>query len=178
VARVSPIEPLTKPRTVGWLSVRSTSTDGSCGVHGYPCQHPGVDVLGPAGTLVQAPEGGAVVTTATGASPPYVGYGPFLVVIHGDSGKYHLLAHLDPSANVVDVGERVEAGDVVGQTSSANHTHWEVRTLPVPPAGMTNIENNGDPEAWLSEDSSMLTLLLGAAAAFGIYYLFFRKRPR
>lgn len=170
MTRVSPIEPLTTPRTGGFLAVRSSAADGACGVHGYPCQHPGVDVLGKQGTLVQAPEGGTVKVVTNGASPPYEGYGPWVVVFLGDSGKYHLLGHLEPSANRVTVGQRVEAKQVVGATSSANHTHWEVRNKMVPPAGVTNQENNDDPVSWL-RGFSILTVGLVAFAGWGAYRL-------
>lgn len=158
------------PRTGAFLAVRSSPADGACGVHGYPCQHPGVDVLGPQGTLVASPEGGIVKVVASGSSAPYVGYGPWLIVILGDSGKYHLLGHLEPAANRVTVGQRVEAGDVVGATSSANHTHWEVRTKIVPPTGQTNQDNNVDPVGWLS-GVSLLTMAMVAFAGWGAYRL-------
>jgi murein DD-endopeptidase MepM/ murein hydrolase activator NlpD len=146
-----PIYPLIVGNNGAYKAVRSSSAQGSCGVHGYPCQHPGVDVNGAMGTEVHAPESGVIVAVANGAVAPFSGYGPWLVVIRGDSGKYHLLGHLDPaSASWGPVNTRVTAGDVIGRTSNANHTHWEVRTRLTPPAGQTNFDNNMDPVAWLS----------------------------
>lgn len=146
-----PIYPLEVGAHGAWLEVRATSADGSCGVHGYPCQHPGVDVAGAAGTPVVAPESGQIVLVGDGNSPPFVGYGPWFVVILGQGGQYHLLAHLEPmAASMGPMGATVTAGDQVGVTSSANHTHWEVRDQMVPPSGETNFDNNTDPLAWLS----------------------------
>lgn len=171
MARVSPITPLRMPRTGAFLARRASPADGACGVHGYPCLHPGVDVLGVKGTPVQAPEGGVVVVVADGTAMPFQGYGPWLVILQGDSGKFHLLGHLEPSANVVAKGQRVELGQVVGKTSSANHTHWEVRTMLTPGAGRTNQQNNEDPVSWLS-GWSIVTLALAGVATWGAYRLF------
>src|SRR5215470_7772971 len=128
-----PIWPLIIGSHGGWLEVRSSPADGACGVSGYPCRHPGVDVAGTAGTPVVAPESGTVVVAGDGASAPYVGYGPWFAVIQGDSGKFHLLGHLEPAAaGMAPVGQAVAAGQVVGTTSAANHTHWEVRAKAAP----------------------------------------------
>lgn len=169
----SPIYPLQIGSHGGWLEVRSTPADGSCGVHGYPCKHPGVDVAGVAGTSVVAPESGTVVAVGSGAAAPFVGYGPWFVIIQGDdSGKFHMLAHLDPVASsMAPMGAQVVAGDQIGVTSSANHTHWEVRDKVVPDfsAGEDNFTNNTDPLAWLSGASMGLVgtaLLVGGAALF------------
>ncbi len=172
-----PIWPLVVGANGGFLALRMSSAQGSCGVHGYPCQHPGLDVNGSAGTPVKAPEDGVVVTAADGSAPPWSGYGPWLAVIRGDkSGLYHLLAHLDPgSMAMAPIGLRVRAGTVVGRVSSANHTHWEVRKNITPPSGGTNATNNISPIEWLSRSSSSLwpTLIFGGAAILG--FLHWRK---
>lgn len=162
-----PIYPLEIGAHGGWLEVRSTAADGACGVHGYPCRHPGVDVAGVAGTPVVAPESGTVVMVADGTAAPFVGYGPWLAIILGDSGKFHLLAHLDPaSSGMAPMGAQVVAGQQVGVTSSANHTHWEVRSAMVPDfaSGEDNFSNNQDPIAWLETPDLGVILLLGGAA--------------
>jgi murein DD-endopeptidase MepM/ murein hydrolase activator NlpD len=164
-----PIYPLIV--TSAWNKVRSSPADGSCGVSGYPCRHPGVDVAGRAGTPVVAPEDGTVELVADGQSPPFTGYGPWLVILRGlASGKYHLLAHLAPAtAHMAPQGAKVRAGQQVGTTSPANHTHWEIRTRPVPDfaRGETNFTNNSDPVAWLSTAALGLgsVLLVGGVAA-------------
>lgn len=166
-----PIWPLVVGNNGAYLAVRSSSAQGACGTHGYPCQHPGTDVNGAQGTLVHAPESGTIIGAGDGNSAPFVGYGPWYAVVQGDGGKFHLLGHLDPStAGMGLVGTRVTAGQVVGTTSSANHTHWEVRSKAVPDfaAGETNFTNNVDPVDWLSRSSSpfIALLLLGGAALF------------
>jgi murein DD-endopeptidase MepM/ murein hydrolase activator NlpD len=174
----SPIYPLVVGNNGGYRAVRSSPAQGACGVHGYPCQHPGLDVNGVAGTRVVAPESGVVVAASDGNSAPWVGYGPWLIVIQGASGNFHLLGHLEPAyASMAGVGARVTAGQLVGATSSANHTHWEVRQKLTPGAGRTNLDNNLDPLEWLGGGSSSALaalLLLGGAAAFA--YLYWRSR--
>lgn len=170
-----PIYPLIVGNNGAYLAVRSSPAQGACGVSSYPCKHPGVDVNAPQGTVVRAPESGQIVAVANGASPPFTGYGPWLVVIYGDTSKrFHLLAHLDPAtASMGTVGARVVAGDPVGTVSSARHTHWELRQKLTPGAGGTNFTNNTDPVAWLAgAGSSLGTLLvlgvLGVAAYLAV----------
>ncbi len=165
-----PIWPLVVGNNGGFMDVRSSPAQGACGVGTYPCKHPGVDVNGSQGTPVKAPENGVIVAVADGNSAPFGGYGPWLIVIKGDdSGKFHLLGHLDPStADMGPINARVTAGQVIGTTSSANHTHWEVRSRVYPnfAGGETNATNNSDPVAWLSSSSTafIALLLLGGAA--------------
>lgn len=171
-----PIYPLEIGAHGGWLEVRSSPSDGACGVHGYPCRHPGVDVAGGAGTPVVAPESGAVVAIGDGNSAPFVGYGPWFVIIQGsDSGKFHFLGHLDPAtSSMAPMNQQVTAGDQVGVTSSANHTHWEVRDKMVPDfaAGEDNFSNNSDPLAWLSgAQLGMLGTVLIAGGAAALLWL-------
>lgn len=173
--RQPPIWPLVVGNNGAYRALRSTSAQGACGVHGYPCLHPGLDVNGIIGTRVVAPEGGIVVAASDGNSAPWVGYGPWLVVIQGASGNFHLLGHLQAAtAAMASIGARVTAGQQVGITSSANHTHWEVRRLLTPGAGRTNLDNNLDPLAWLGASSSLGALLLLGGAAL-LSYLIWRN---
>ncbi len=169
-----PIWPLTVGAHGGWLEVRSSPADGSCGVHGYPCQHPGVDVAGTAGTPVVAPESGTVAMVGDGSAAPFVGYGPWFAIIQGDSGKYHFLGHLEPAAAALaPMGAQVTAGQTVGATSSANHTHWEVRAKLVPDfaSGEDNFTNNSDPLGWLTTQAPWFVPLLLGGAALLLYLL-------
>ncbi len=167
-----PIYPLVIGNNGAFLAVRSSPAQGSCGVSGYPCKHPGVDVNGPHGMIVRAPETGMIVMAADGSVAPWRGYGPWLVVIRGDrSGKFHLLAHLEPSARSMGpIGLRVAAGTPVGKVSSAAHTHWELRTALTPPAGGSNFTNNSDPIAWLRSEAGggLWLLAIGGAALVGL----------
>lgn len=168
----SPIYPLEVGAHGAWLEMRNSPADGSCGVHGYPCQHPGVDVAGTQGTMVVAPESGTIVATGDGALAPFVGYGPWFVIILGDGGKYHFLGHLDPTTSSMGPqGATVTAGDPIGTTSSANHTHWELRTNMVPDfaSGEDNFSNNSDPIAWLTSEDLLVPLLLIGGALLLVY---------
>lgn len=167
---VSPITPLVVGSNGAFRALRSSSAQGSCGVHGYPCLHPGVDVAARQGTTVVAPESGVVVIAADGTAPPFVGYGPWLVLLRGDSGKFHLLAHLDPStAAQAPAGLRVAEGAAIGTVSAARHTHWEVRVRPTPPAGKTNLDNNLDPIGWMKGVGSIVVLAVIAGGAYWIW---------
>lgn len=174
----APIYPMNIGATGFYKSVRATPAQGACGTKGHPCMHPGVDLGGYRGTKVVAPEAGQIVLVADGNSAPWGGYGPWLVVIRGESGRYHLLAHLDPAtAGMGPMGTPVDAGQQVGTTSSANHTHWEVRTKMVPnfAGGEDNFSNNSDPLAWLASAGFGLrqVLLVGGAGLF--LYLLWRR---
>jgi murein DD-endopeptidase MepM/ murein hydrolase activator NlpD len=166
----APITPTTVSPHGGYNYVRSTPADGACGVGTYPCVHPGSDVVGASGTPVHAPEDGQVVATADGAGAPFGGYGPWVVVLQGKSGWFHLLGHLDPiKAPLAPAGIVVKAGQILGTTSSANHVHWEVRRKAVPDfaKGESNKTNNIDPFDWLRQFGSPGTgwILLAAVAA-------------
>lgn len=175
-----PIWPLKVGAYGGFMQVRSSPAEGACGIGTYPCKHPGVDVVGDMGARVNAPESGTVVLAADGSSSPVGGYGPWVVIIEGDSGKYHLLGHLSPlTASMALVGTKVVAGQQVGTVSSAYHTHWEVRSKAIPDFthGESNATNNSDPIQWLSERNLLgdmgSILLLGAAATL-LYLLWDR----
>lgn len=121
--------------------------------------HAGVDLLGPGGREVVAPESGVVRVVFTSSrpvdprrsSPPgWAGYGPKGVLMHGDSGAWHLLAHLgsvevSPSS-VLTEGQRV--GTISGELSTP-HCHWEVRAQAQPTGGAAIVELCADPAAWL-----------------------------
>lgn len=174
-----PILPLHVAATGDYNAVRSTPADGACGVHSYPCKHPGTDVGGVQGTIVNAPEDGTVTLLADGSSPPWSGYGPYLLLMLGKSGYYHLLAHLQPGSVIPAVGDPVTAGQAVATTSSANHTHWEVRKKPTPnyAANETNFDNNIDPvNDWLPSARGINTKIFIVAAGLAVAAaLYFRK---
>jgi len=143
---------LPRPGSGSWLASRS---DG----HRL---HAGVDLLGPVGSPVVAPEDGTVVVVASASTPSdatrrsapagWAGYGPRAVLIHGLSGTYHLLAHLRDGGMTLATGAHVREGQQVGEigVTSTPHLHWEVRTLPQPPSGVATVEVCGDPAEWLA----------------------------
>jgi len=77
----------------------------------------------------------------------WAGYGPRGVLMRGDSGLWHLLAHLDELR--VSPGQAVSEGETVGVGSAVHHVHWEVRSVARPPAGAAVVEITNDPSAWL-----------------------------
>ena len=117
--------------------------------------HAGVDLASPPGTLVRAPEAGVVAVVGFADSLPptdgwrWRGYGPEIVLLRGDSGRWHLLSHLRNAR--VAVGERVEAGATVGEISHLRHVHWEVLTRARPGRGQAVAEISLDPLAWLAD---------------------------
>lgn len=82
--------------------------------HGQ-ARHTGLDLSAPAGTPVLAFELGTVV--ATGDEPD--GYGRYILLEHGD-GRHSLYAHL--RRMYVRDGERVEAGQFIGEVGSTGHS--------------------------------------------------------
>ena len=111
--------------------------------------------LGDALNAVRAPEAGRVVIAQTTRTPgqiergegrprPWDGYGPALVVMHGDSGWWHLLGHLDAPL-ALHPGDRVTEGQLVGSTRALGHVHRETRARLRPPAGHAVVEVTADP---------------------------------
>jgi murein DD-endopeptidase MepM/ murein hydrolase activator NlpD len=146
--RVSPIERAERPRGArAWLAPR----DGGARLHA------GVD-LGRAGDSVRAPEAGQVLIVGRGSlgsrkprwSQPegWAGYGPGFVVIEGESGRFHLLAHI---GFLVDPGDVVTAGQKIGLVPAVSgHVHWEVRTALRPRGDQATVEITLDPMRWLA----------------------------
>lgn len=90
--------------------------------------HAGVDLLGDPGTPVLAPERARVVDVSMVSRPPWTGYAPCVYLV-GESGRYHLLAHLSGSPLTLRRGDVVAMGQQVGTIGRPErHTHWEVRT--------------------------------------------------
>ena len=128
--------------------VRATSKDGACGVKKvYPCVHKGVDLGGPAGTPVYAPERLRTTFVAfDNATRPLRGFGPGAIRALGASGAVHTLGHLDPEwwrettwqlpgsifegfrgqTQLPAVDRIYEEGEQVGVMSDARHVHWQV----------------------------------------------------
>jgi len=113
-----PVTPISFLPGGAYAAVRSSPADGSCASHGYPCTHPGVDLIAPRGTAVAAPHDGWVLVSQATNDPPFKGYGPAVVLLAHDDGntqqikkwlpadligekfytyRYSLLAHLDPA---------------------------------------------------------------------------------
>jgi murein DD-endopeptidase MepM/ murein hydrolase activator NlpD len=113
--------------------------------------HAGVDLAARPGAPVVAPADGRVVRVVrdADATPGWRGYGPAVVVVLDDDGAYHVMAHLAMDVHLPDRGDVVRAGARVGSVSRLAHVHWEVRAVPMPPAGVAIVEIAADPIAWL-----------------------------
>lgn len=148
-ARLVPVAGVVLARThgtaAGYLARRS---DGAR-------LHAGVDLHASSGTPVYAPEAGRVLVagrdvdvTIEGWS--FSGYGPGVVVLAGESGAYHLLAHLDVDGLAELGGAVVLEGAELARSGNLGHVHWEVRSMLVPPRGASIVETSTDPELWLA----------------------------
>lgn len=108
-----PVTPVIVYPTGAYEAVRRSPADGACGVHAYPCVHPGEDLRAKKGKPVAAPHDGWVLVSMSTDSAPFSGYGPSVVLLAHDDRptslgvvslgqpsrafRYSLLAHLDPS---------------------------------------------------------------------------------
>jgi murein DD-endopeptidase MepM/ murein hydrolase activator NlpD len=99
------------------------------------CQHPGMDIGMPRGTKLYAAEAGVV--TFAGDAPVFR---PMYVSIRADSGAVHLYGHMWTIHPAVSDGQRVKAGQYLGDSGeqtkkgpgkipdgSGPHLHFEVR---------------------------------------------------
>lgn len=162
-----PTAPFTTRRTGAYGSRRLTSADGSCGVKGYPCVHWGVDTFTDGLRDVWAPEDGRVYAVADGSSPPFVGYGPGVVLLQGKSGFFHLLSHLERGSVRVQRGQDLREGELIGRFDSAHgHMHYEVRREPTGPSEVNTV----NPEEWLRSQGGGIVkvLLVAGLVALGI----------
>ena len=123
-------------------------------------KHYGLDIppIGNGPGQVIAPESGVVdAVWLNDNTPGFRGYGPTGILLRGDSGVWHLLAHLQAWNDPPDVGQRFDEGEEVGLIAvglkpsrfwRSPHVHWEVRTSPnLAPADRDT--KNLDPVAWL-----------------------------
>jgi murein DD-endopeptidase MepM/ murein hydrolase activator NlpD len=167
--------------------------------------HFGVDLAGTAGDPVGSPEAGTVAevwgvdtdgtradNTTVAADGRFDGYGPAGVLIKGDSGVFHLLAHLDPQGWLAPTetslslpptiavprervfvpakGDKVLEGEQVGRMpthvgAAGPHVHWEVRKQPIDNPTTREL-NTVDPSAWVAAggDTSKLATVKSIAA--------------
>lgn len=148
-------------RTSCYGCVRMTPSDGSCGVHGYPCIHYGMDLFAKNREVV-APEAGVVVAVADGSSPPWTGYGPGVVVIQGQgTGKFLLMSHLERGSIMVGKGDRVSEGQQIARfDADIAHTHFEVRKNLTGPSK----DNTINPKDWVRGISLVMLVGLGIGA--------------
>lgn len=117
-----------------------------------------VDFEMPEGTEVYAARGGLVAevkeeSTAGGTGVNYTSLANRILILHED-GSLGNYVHLRFTGAVVEPGDRVEAGDLIGYSgntgrSTGPHLHFDVR-LPMPDATMQSVPfvfagDNGEP---------------------------------
>ncbi len=100
-----------------------TSPFGNDLLNGVWRKHNGVDIGASYGTSIYASDGGEVVSSTYSSS-----YGNYIMISHGN-GRYTLYAHM--SQRLVDVGEKVYQGEVIGKVGSTGysfgaHIHFEI----------------------------------------------------
>jgi hypothetical protein len=93
-------------------------------------RHEGIDIFADSGTPIHAISGGTVVQGFDGGN-----LGGVVVRIQGDDGRYYYYAHLkEGSVDHLQVGQRINAGEVIGQVGNTGnaattpaHLHFQVR---------------------------------------------------
>lgn len=93
----------------------------------------GLDILAPGGGVVVA-SGDGIADNRPGVMNAAQPLGNHVILDHGN-GEYSFLAHLREGSVRVGVGDRVEAGQVVGEcgnsgNSSEPHLHYHLQTTP------------------------------------------------
>ena len=129
-ARLSTPQLSTILESSSWNPVPGGKVSSEYGLRTHPIDnevkfHRGVDIAAPAGTPIRATAGGTV--KFVGVKP---GYGNVVIIDHGD-GKYETV-YAHNSQNIVNVGDRVQPGQVIGYVGSTGkatgpHLHYEVR---------------------------------------------------
>ncbi len=134
--------------------------------------HHGVEFVNPQGTPALAAADGVVVVAGTDYQQPYADlpgfYGNLVIVEHQltVSGEpttlYTLYGHL--SEVLVEVGQEVEAGDIVGKVgftgwATGEHLHFEVRL------GENSFRTTRNPELWLQPTTDKQGQPTGVLAA-------------
>ena len=98
-------------------------------VYGYRSCHTGIDIRGGSGTPIRAAQSGIVAEISNGGP-----YGLHTLIAHGD-GVASMYAH--QSRTEAQVGQRVNAGDIIGYVGSTGwvtgpHLHFEIHVRGVP----------------------------------------------
>ena len=127
LAKQNSIKASLTPSECGYISplLGKTASDITTGYYGYS-GHTGVDFAVASGTEVLAVKSGTVVISAalTNSNGSYRSYGEYIVIDHHD-GTMTLYAHGLANSRTVQVGDEVEAGQVImlsGSTRKFNRS--------------------------------------------------------
>lgn len=117
-----PNRPPPPPHSFSWPIAGGVLSSGFGVRHGV--MHDGVDIAAPAGTLVHAADAGVVVYAGR-----LRGYGNVVIIEHSDR---FVTVYGHDAANLVQAGDRVACGQVIGAVGSSGRTtgpnlHFEVR---------------------------------------------------
>jgi murein DD-endopeptidase MepM/ murein hydrolase activator NlpD len=123
--KTKPVPPVAT--VVGWVNPLPQAVVTSCFGMRWGHLHAGVDLAAPNGTPIRAAGAGIVLTEGLDA-----GYGNAVLIDHGDGFLTHY-GHM--SAITVTDGQRVVAGQQIGDEGSTGHStgphlHFEVRQGP------------------------------------------------
>lgn len=132
--------PQAVPAVEGWVNPNPSGRVTSCYGERWGRLHAGVDIAGPAGSPILATGNGVVVRA--GAAQ---GYGLAVLVDHGNGYLTHY-GHM--SAVAVRAGQRVVAGEQIGDEGSTGHStgphlHFEVH--------LGAYKNPVEPTTWLRD---------------------------
>lgn len=135
-ARPRPVSP--RKRRAAWVNPNPTGQVTSCFGLRWGRLHAGVDLAAPAGTPIVAAGAGVVVRAGEAG-----GYGNAVLIDHGNGYLTHY-GHL--SAITVVAGQRVAAGQRIGEEGSTGHStgphlHFEVH--------LGHYQNPVEPTAWM-----------------------------
>ncbi|RZU52051.1 murein DD-endopeptidase MepM/ murein hydrolase activator NlpD [Krasilnikovia cinnamomea] len=125
---------------VAWVNPMPGATTTSCFGERWGRMHEGVDLAAPDGTPIRAAGAGLVVTAG-----PAEGYGNAVLIDHGNGYLTHY-GHM--SKITVKAGQRVKAGDQIGNEGSTGHStgphlHFEVHE--------GRYKNPVEPTAWMRQ---------------------------
>jgi murein DD-endopeptidase MepM/ murein hydrolase activator NlpD len=88
-------------------------------------RHAGQDILADEGTPLVAVRGGTIISTGYGGAAGYY------IALHGNAGRDYFYAHLRPGTTLVQDGQRVLTGQLLGQVGHTgdavgSHLHFEM----------------------------------------------------
>ncbi len=121
--------------TEGWLS-------SLFGIRFHPIfkrkiRHMGIDLASKSGVKIHAADSGIVIVA--GEPPQYRGYGKIVIIDHGEGrdGKRVSTIYAHQSRILVQEGETVKQGDIIGLVGSTGHAtgphlHFEIRLDGIP----------------------------------------------